>query len=250
MKEISRRKAISLGALIGCTASIGLGHTVAFAQSLAQPIVPALVPYPPQPMRLSRRLDRSLHGGAILTVNRSWQVEFSRRDQGIAISGVQLQAEVDAPSSLAHLAEMERARSTAHLWPILLNSNGQFMVTGGGTNEEAFTAAIHEAEQMIAQRELPESQQAAQRQFLAEMQRVGSSMLDRLPDDLFFPIGRPLRSVREISLPGGLTGQFEVTYDAISASDGDWLERADRQVVTRIGQSEQRATELWVLTKL
>ncbi len=87
-------------------------------------------------------------------------------------------------------------------------------------------------------------------QYLAELQQASSSLLTRLPDDLFFPRLGPMRSVRAVDLPGGLTGEFEVTYDAVSAQEGEWLADAEREVITRIAGSEQRAREVWTMREL
>ncbi len=239
MREFSRRGAIGAAVGMGVSSALGYGHVAAFAQSL--------VPMPSHPLSLSRRLERSLHDGRLLVVSRSWEVEFTRQGQGIAITGTQLQAEVEAPPSLASFAEIEQSRSTANMWPILLSGNGKILVAGSGTDQEDIAAAIAEAEHVIASRPMPSSQQAAQRQFLNEMQQAGYSLLDRLPDDLFFPTGVPLQSTREISLPGGLTGQFEITYNAVAESDSLRLDHAERTILTRIGHTERHAREEWKL---
>jgi hypothetical protein len=200
-------------------------------------------------MRFSRRLERDLVGGAKLVVSRDWRIQFASQGQGIGITGVQLHAEVDAPETLASLAEIERSRSTADMWPMLLSGDGRIMSAGLGTREEDLAAAAREAERMIAQRPMPASQREAQRQYLSELARAGSSLLDTLPDDLFFPSGEPVRSSRVVALPGGLTGRFEVAYLGTRDALGGCLERAERQVVTRIGDTERRASETWTLSK-
>ena len=47
-----------------------------------------------------------------------------------------------------------------------------------------------------------------------------------------------------------MTGEFEITYEATPVAEGGWLERAERQVVTRVGGSERRARETWTLAPI
>ena len=249
MSEPTRRGAIGIWTGLGSAAAIGMIPAAAFAQSQ--------IDIPARAMRLSRRLDRSLHGGATLSVSRSWRVEFSRRMVGrapeIAISGVQIDAEVNAPEALEPLAALERSRSTDAMWPITLSDAGRIVTAGSGLQLGAdsghITAAIAAAQEMIAARPIPASQREAQDQYLRDMQNAGASFLNRFPKDLFFPLEQPQQSLREIELPSGLKGQFEITYDARSAALGDWLQHAERKVVTRIGESEQRSSERWFLTE-
>ena len=246
MNEPSRRGAIGVLVGLGGAAALGaLPRTVVAQSSVA---------IPAQPMRLTRRLERSLHGGATISVGRSWRIEFSRqsdeRPADINVSGVQLDVEVDAPESLAPLVEIEQSRSTDAMWPITLSSGGRVTATGRGTGADDIAAAIAKAQHMIAERPIPANRREAQQVYLQELQLAGSSLLDQLPDDLFYPLERPLNSSRTVELPGGLIGQFELTYDAHRAVGCDWLHNATREVVTRIGQSEQRAKEQWLLTNI
>ena len=245
MKSPTRRGAIGGIVGLGCSAVLGLGSGAVLARTQISQIT-----LPERPMRLSRRLERSLRDGAKLVVSRSWQVEFAHQGQGIGITGVQLDAEVDAPSSLAPIAAIEQSRSTEDMWPMLLSGDGRILAAGVGARNEDFAAVVREAEQMIARSRVPVSEQDAHREYLGQLGRAGSSLLETMPGDLFFPIGEPVRSSRTVELPGGLIGRFEVAYDAKCAATGAWLDRAEREVVTRIGSDERRAKELWMLAEL
>lgn len=239
---LSRRAFIGSGAILGCAGSMALWPRKALAL--------ARVPIPEGPMRLLRRLERSLIGGDQLIVTREWRVEFRGEGDAIAIGGIQIDAQVDAPASLAALAAIEQSRSTDTMWPIMLSSDGMIVAAGRDTTEADLAAALSEAKKIIIKRGAPAAQQAAHRQFLAELERTRTTLLDRLPEDLFFPVGTPMRVVRPIELPGGLMGEFEVSYDAIPAVENGWLGRAERRITTRIGQVEQHANELWELSEL
>ena len=204
---------------------------------------------PPSPMRLSRRLDRTLTGGNMLTVWRSWEVDFARQSRGIVITGRQLNARVTAPAGLEALTQLEESRSTADMWPILLSERGRILAAGGSGNDADLAAAIEIARELIEARDLSESAEISQLAILNEMQQASATLFDSLPDDLFYPTGEPVRSVQSIELPNGLSGEFEVTYDAEFAENGGWLVRAVREVITRIGITEKRAREEWVLSE-
>lgn len=205
------------------------------------------VPLPDRPMRLSRRFERALSDGAAIIVERNWTVEFAPQAQGIAIIGQQISARVDAPAQLRAILEIEENRSTADMWPILLSSQGQIVAAGDGLQSEDLTAAMSAAQAMIRRRDIPATQRDAQLEYLAQLQAAGVAVLERLPEDLFYPVGEPLVSTREMPLPGGLTGEFELTYTATSATSHPWLDRAFRQVTTRIGSSQRKAREEWIL---
>ncbi len=225
--------------MLGSAVTVGLGALPVRA------LAGTRVAIPDGPMVLSRTLERSLSDGASIAVSRSWQVEFESQGRAVAINGMQVHVEVAAPDNLARLAEIEKARSTADMWPILLSENGRVMASGGELGEADLAAAMREAETIIASRNIDAAQQAAQMQYLAAMTRAGSSVLDTLPGDLFFPENTPMHTVREVNLPGGLKGEFELRYSAVSTSQHGWLDRAQREVITRVERTEQRAAEEW-----
>lgn len=239
MKPFTRR-----GALFGGSLLLGAGLTPNIAQAQAA------ISAPSGPMRLSRMITRTLRGGAMLRVDRSWQIAFRPQGTGFSIMGEQLDAKVQAPPSLASLAAIEEARSTADMWPIMLSEQGEIVAAGSGIREEDLAAAIREAEAMIAEREVPASIREAQAQYLAQIQRTVNSLLESLPSDLFFPKMGPMRTVQTLELAEGVTGEFEIIYDAVPAQEGAWLGKAERQVITRLGDSRQRAIEEWTLTDM
>ena len=100
MAPISRRvfSGFALG-FAGCAGVGGLGSMAFAAGHLRLPI---------GAMRLSRVLERTLHDGSMVTVSRVWEVAFSEQGRGARVSGVQMEAKVDAPASLAALARKRR----------------------------------------------------------------------------------------------------------------------------------------------
>ena len=227
---------------------LGFGLSIAFAPSLAK--AQDRLPVPGRPLKLSRRFERSLLDGEQIRVDRTWRVTFLRQGQGIAISGVQIGVKVECPPSLAQLALIEEARSTEEMWPILLDQNGLILAAGGGVNPQDISAAIEVAQQMLSRDRSGQPSQAVQARFLADLQKAGTSLLEQLPEDLFYPRVGPVRAVRSVELPDGSTGEFEVSYDAQASPETGWLARAERQVISRIGSSERMAREVWQLGEL
>ena len=242
MKSTSRREALGTMMLVG--SAFACGQVTVPARAAA----PLAIPDGTQ--RLTRRIERSMRADATLAVERGWHIAFARSGRGIAITGQQVEALVEAPESLAPLAEIEQSRVTDDMWPIMLSDDGRVVAAGSGVREADFAAALDEAERMIGEMDMSASAQEMARQNLAQLYRAGSSLLERLPHDLFYPSLGPQREVRRLDLSGGMTGEFEITYEATPVAESGWLERAERQVVTRVGGSERRARETWTLAPI
>jgi hypothetical protein len=202
---------------------------------------------PAGPMRLERVLLRELGDGAAITVRRDWEIRFERQARGIVISGTQTSASVDAPPSLAALARIEEQRE-AQMFPVMLSDAGLVLAAGGdSTAPQDMAAALRMAEQMIASRPQSEERRDNLRRYLSEIHRAGSGQFDSLPADLFYPAGTPLRRVETVALPGGLSGEFELVWDARPAPGEGWLASGERLVITRLEGLERRSREGWML---
>lgn len=238
-KVIARREVLG-GVTVGL-AALGVGALGLPAQARAA------VPLPQGAMILSRRLERPLMDGQKIVVTRKWLVQFADHPQGISITGHQIDAQVDAPRQLAPLVELELNRSTDGMFPILLTPVGQIAATGSSESAEDVAAAVRTAESMIARQVNSPSQRVIASRALSQLQMAGGSLFDNMPPDLFFPRGQAVQNIQPVSLPDGLTGQFELNYDARPISAGTWLKQARRTVVTRLGDSSRSALEEWSL---
>lgn len=209
---------------------------------------------PQGPQILTRQLTRSLSDGNQIKVTRSWQVQFARANQNmsgqIAITGVQISSEVEAPPSLNPLAAIERQRPTDGMWPIMLTPSGLILAAGRPMRQQDIEDALDTGQKMMAARMGQQNAANMVGTFAAQLQRTGTSLLDRLPDDLFFPTIGPIRSARKIDLPGGEAGEFEVAYEAVAVAGKGWLDRAERRITTRLAGTEQCAKEHWSLRPL
>lgn len=236
-QSLTRRRILVCGA-IGVLSTSPLS---ALQRSASERVV-----FPTGKMRLTRRLSRSLRDGKAIVVTRSWAIDFQPVSQGASISGEQIAVDVDAPPALARLSEIEAARSTG-MFPILLAPDGTLMAAGENTSQDTIDEAIKAAQELFEEGGLSKAETARQAQYMAQLQRVSASLLDELPIDLFYPSTEPYREVREVDIPDGGIGEFEVTWVATQQKDSALLANAKREVITRIGQSERRASEEWTL---
>jgi len=200
-------------------------------------------------MRLTRRLERDLVDGEKIVVERDWSIHFESFGRGLAIRGHQIDARVDAPARIARLASIERDRPTDTMFPIVLDHHGRIVSAGRMEREEDVAQAARTAEELLAQAGLDMAARAAAQQALMRIQMAGRSLLEKLPPDLFFPQVGSWRDLRKINLPGGGQGEFEVQYQTAAAPRTGWLETARRDVVTRIGSSARRSSEIWSMVE-
>ena len=196
---------------------------------------------------LSRKLVRGLRDGNTITVTRGWRIEFARQSRGIAISGEQVSVTVEAPEKLSPIAKIERERSTKGLFPILLAPDGMIIAAGQNTAQSSVDETVRTAETLLS-KQMGEADAAAKHaRYLSNLQLAGSSLLDEMPGDLFYPSTETYREVRRVALPDGSTGEFEVSWEASAKAESGLLETARREVITRIGASERRSSEEWSL---
>ncbi|MEM1052140.1 MAG: hypothetical protein AAGI28_08590 [Pseudomonadota bacterium] len=172
---------------------------------------------PNRPLQLVRAIEHVFFDGAFLSVFRSWQVEFVRVSRGINVLGKATQVSVDASPSRLGLAAAERERVTAGMWPIRLSATGLILTMGADQTGDTLTDSL---------------------------------ALNTMPDDLFYPSLGPLTSDQTVMLPNGAVGEFTLRYEAKGAVGTGWLDRAERRVTTRIGETVESAFERWRLTDI
>lgn len=205
---------------------------------------------PDRSLRLTRLLERGLgdDGAAAIIVRRWWEVSFARQARGIVVTGQQVGAEVSAPPRLAELARIEQQRNASDMFPLMLSEDGAIITPPAApSRSDAVAEAMRAAEAVIARQKLPADERAMMRNYLAEVHRAGSGLLNALPEDLLFPAGVPVDRSETMALPGGISGQFAMHYSAVPQPDAPWLAHAERRATTRIGTMERSAAETWTL---
>ena len=200
-------------------------------------------------MLLRRRIVRALGDGASIVVDREWMIGFSRQGTGSIVSGRQLSAKVEAPAALAAFAELEKGRSTDGMFPVLLTGSGSVLGAGDYVSASDLDRAAGEAERMIATATSSTALKSARLSGLVPMQKANNTFTDQIPQDLFYPRASKSVTVHPVALNDSMSGEFELHYEASCAADGPWLAKAERRIVTRIGESERQTSDLWTMTQ-
>ncbi|RGP41914.1 hypothetical protein BPTFM16_02223 [Altererythrobacter insulae] len=236
--------ALTRRGLLGCTA--GAFASIAVVPALAN----SLRQLPEGQQRLSRKLVRSLSDGARVVVDRAWDIQFARRGNGIAITGNQVSVSVEAPQAIASIAAIEQSRDTGGQFPIILDADGMIVAAAREANDVAVGRAVQEAEKLIAASGAQLAQQKQMSIYLGHIQAQGSGLLETMPADLFFPTNDGFTDKRAVHLPTGQSGEFIVSYSAKARTENGMLDSATRTIITRLGATEQRSSEHWILRQI
>ena len=233
---MTSRRAALLG--LGQLALIGMSIRPAAAIARARAFEPS-----GDSLRLTRTLLRELSDGNTVTVTRSWAIRLEAQGRGFSVHGAQLSASVSAPDSLAAFARLEQARVEEDQFPIMLDDAGRILGAGTMRAPQQLDSAISLATRTVAA--LPANRRPDA--YLRELSGSAGSLLSRMPDDLFNP--RPLTWTmqRSIPLPGGGSGQVEVSFAAEMNRSVGAVGRATREVLTSIADSHRIARESWTL---
>lgn len=218
----------------------------AFAQAGAGDAAPVIAP-PPQPMIYTRRLVRSLIGGARIVVERSFAIRFTRSATGFVVEGEQISVEVETPEQLAWLGELERKRVEYGIFPLQLDHRGRILsgeyVWDGPEIEAALRGVAERVEQMNASA----GEREALKGFVTAVHEAGAHIVSALPTDLFAPSEIDRRASREIVLPHGTEGTVSTLFSAQRDPRTGLMRSARREVVTAIEGDQRHTIETFTL---
>lgn len=203
------------------------------------------VTFPTAPVILKRELERSLGGGGAVAVTRIWECRFAVMPEGARIDARQIDVSVSAPAGLSALAEIERRRDVAGLFPMRLDRAG--IIVGWEGRSAGIQRAVEEAASAIERKALEQSAEKDARRYVAEIGSKAAALVSQVPRDLFFPQTGERSELRTLDLPGGGTGSYEVTISATARKEDGLLERSERRIVTRIADSARVSREVWSL---
>lgn len=218
-----------LSGMIGAASAIA--HTVRF------------IP-PEQPLILSRTLLRPISGDAEIRTKRTYEIQFTRSPSGYVIEGKLISAEIEAPARFEALAQIERSRPDANLFPIALDQWGQILPAEPHADEASVRAASQLASSLVPARLAPQEAQAAQA-FIGTIS--ANPVLTAWPADLFRPKPGKQNVVRTTSLPDGKLGQVVIEIEAAADSHTGLLSQLTRHVTTDIAGSQRSTIETWTL---
>lgn len=199
------------------------------------------------PLRLVRRVERELRDGARLVVERAWSIRFLQQGQGFRLEGKQTDVSVDAPATLAFLADMERGRVEEDRFPLQIADNGEIMGQASASSDATLARAIEAVRERLARQFDQPDDRAAAEQFLTQLQRAGEQTLAGWPAMLFAPGNLDRSEERAVPLPGGRTGAVTVRTLAASDPETGLMQRFERRVDTRLGTSARSGLERFTL---
>jgi len=199
---------------------------------------------PSEPMRFTRILERDLGDGRKVTVTRSWRVHFVPHPSGYRVRGELIAVDVDAPPRLAALAEVERGNGHRATFPIALDETGAIVSTDA--HEQSQIAGLAEAVREVL-KDASDGERAGAMQYVLAVERAGARMMSQWPRDLFFPAASPRTEERALPLPGGTGGHVTVHFEAQLDRTAQHLARAERHIVTTVGDTVRTSRETWLL---
>ena len=220
------------------------------APLLAQTAPPAEVlafQPPATPLVLSRTVWRSLRDGQEIMVRRRYEVRFSPYNGGYRLDGRLIDTAVAAPPPLALLAEIERTRPDAGIFPLHLDGHGRIIsqqgrIAAGDSHRDAGDRA-----RTILARSTMDSQARQQSEQLAQSILDSALGGSSWPSDLFSPDARSRQERRVLALGGGQQGEIEVSVDVGTPGKDGLPHSVERRVATRIEGSSRFSREVWTL---
>ena len=221
-----------------------VGHS---APAIAAPVTPSAFAIPDHAWILTREVRRPLPDGSEIVARRRFALTFApNRDGkgGAVIEGRQIDCEVDAPAHLGALADLERRRVEAGLFPLHIDANGMIVEARRTMPSPTAEPAIGVASQWLSVSSLEAGDKLQAQAFLASLkQRDGAGSV---PRDLFRPVPGKRQETRNLALPGGADGSVTVTSESRAQADG-LLAWSERTVVTDFAGTREVSRESWWL---
>ncbi|MXO96888.1 hypothetical protein GRI34_10725 [Erythrobacter aquimaris] len=223
---------------IGALALLPLAGTRAVAASRAA------VSFPQGPIRLRRKLVRSLKDGASIDVVREWSCRFEKLGAGARMQGHQVAVEVAAPPPLKAMAAIEEARDASGFLPLELDRTGLIVdwsrATGSGVDQ-----AVRRALDMVEETVAKADEKQTSKEFVTSVGSMAAELVSQIPRDLLFPTPGGHVEARPVELADGLAGSFEVAIAAQIHAESGLLRSFERTVTTRVGDSVRLSSETW-----
>lgn len=223
----------------------GAGLPAAAAGQDGEPAVQFLPPH--APMVLTRTVWRNLGDGKQIVVTRRYAISFAARGDGFLLDGRLLDAAVSVPEALQAMAEQERRRTDAGMFPIRLDARGRIEPGPPAAARDPANrqAALFEGEKIIDSSPVSAERRREGAALLAQlaMQGIGGAW----PSDLFNPRGPRSHEQRQVALPDGQTGEVEVTVTVGALLPCGLPQAVERTVVTRLAETERVSRERWTL---
>jgi hypothetical protein len=240
-----KRALLACGALACGALACGTGAAAVDGEGDA--VCRSAFPAPAAPVLLSRQLRRSLFDGKELVVTRHYRITFKPVATGFQIDGALIATDVEAPERLSQLADLEKARKDATMFPIQLDKGGRIASRFDGGDGPIPDSAQTFAGQLIAGAGLKSLVQGQANDFVDRLFSSQGPVISQWPEALFRPGNQPRLAREELPLPGGGKGTVTITLAPKSATPCGLVERMERTVETEVGAQKRRTQEIWTL---
>lgn len=220
----------------------------AMALSAAQPAqnAPASQFAPPSaPLVLTRTVWRALHDGKQIVIQRRYRLRIIRHGDGFKVDGELIDCSVEAPPSLAALAEMERSRPDEALFPVQLDASGRILANPAPEKPRLHRQGGREAMAAVRNSAIANPDKAQAASLIDQIVNAGG--VAPWPSDLFHPARPEQREQRRIALPGGGQGDISVTIAAHGLLQGGLPRLVERTVVTELDGTRKVSREQWTI---
>jgi hypothetical protein len=210
---------------------------------------PQLATYSPphSPLLLVRTLYRPLPDGKAIVTRRSYSIRIVPDGAGYRVEGELVQATVDAPPSLAALAEIERRRPETGMFPILLDARGQILGGGKVLSDGSLGRAAVVAAESIGGSGLQAIDMLQAQAFVRQLS--SRSPRSQWPADVFNPAPGKRDEARIIALPGGNEGRVTIEIASQGMNKTGQVALLERVVTTDLGGDTRVTREQWLLAK-
>lgn len=203
---------------------------------------------PPSGAVLTREVRRPLAPGVDLVVRRSFALDVQRDGNGYLVNGRQVAVEVDAPPSLAVLADLERQRQESLLFPLRLDARGIIMPDSADTAGHAHGADdLPQANAfiagLVAQSNLSSAERQQVRTFLTRSLPQGG--FGHPPANMFHPLPGKRSEAKSFLLPDGEPGRLIVATEASTGHGAGLLASTTRTITTEYAGTERVNRETW-----
>lgn len=200
---------------------------------------------PSDPIMLTRTVWRSLYDGKEIVSRRRYAIRFVPRGDGFAVFGELIESTVEAPPGLAALAEMERRRVEASLFPLQLNASGRIVPAPQSLDRGAHRQGARMAQQMVRASQLTNPDKDQAESLIDQLAGIGGGA--DWPMDLFNPERQKRQEMRRMALPGGGEGEINVSLTVQGLLQGGLPQTVERTVVTELAGTRKITREQWML---
>ena len=197
---------------------------------------------------LTREMHRAMSRGQEIVTRRSYEISMVREGEGWRVDGQLVDSQIEAPPELAVLAEMEKMRKDARLFPLFLDSNGMIVQQHGSGDPALATAARAMVNGAIAKAPLASGEQAVAQDMVKRIAASSESAGGNWPADLFRPAPGRRAESQTMPLPDGSEGRMTVVVEAKSTGDG-LLDHFARNIVTELAGSRRENREFFSLAR-